>query len=107
MRTALLAATAAAMALTCTPSAQADTPEQQYLDAAISAGYFNDRGNWAMLSVGRSACNDLMLGYSRSTVVNNLFLSSKMTYQATDGLVGLAQAFLCPFTFTFNPPIVA
>lgn len=92
-----------ALALTIAPIAKADTPEQQYLNAAVNAGYYNDKGNWAMLTVGRSACNDLMLGYPRPTVVNNLFFSSKMTYQASDGLVGLAQAYLCPFTFTMAP----
>jgi hypothetical protein len=103
MRTALLTAAVAAVVLIFTPAAKADTPEQQYLDAAVNAGYFNVGGNWAMLTVGRSACNDLMLGYPRPTVVNNLFFASRMTFQASDGLVGLAQAYLCPFTSTFTP----
>src|SRR5688572_21128191 len=103
MRTALLTAAIAAAAFSFTPAAAADTPEQQFLDAAITAGYWNNQGNFAMLTVGRSACNDLMLGYTRPIVVNRLFYSSQMTYQASDGLVGLAQAYLCPFTFTFTP----
>ena len=107
MKTALMTAAIAAVALGFTPAAAADTAEQQFLDAAINSGYWNDKGNFAMLTVGRSACNDLMLGYTRPIVVNRLFLSSRMTYQASDGLVGLAQVYLCPFTFTFSPSTAA
>lgn len=95
---AIVALAAAGLVFSCNAQAKADDADQFLIDAH-AAGFTNQGGNQALITVGETICTAVGQGESQDDIANELWhISQLASRDMARALVTIAMQDLCPST---------